>query len=199
MKTACLVKLADSQPTAAEKLKELFTKPVLYIVVGGIVLLILIIWLLRKIVKARPGVTKVIIRNDKPYKFVNEKCPRYFMTPFKDKLGAFIPEGDQFFNSDQLFINDGPDKLYKISFRITFKVVDPSKYYYFVNGIEARLLEKLNESLRLYSEENGAELVIKNYRKNESKIVEIINKAVEEISIKVSEFKVKSIEPLGKK
>ena len=42
-------------------------------------------------------------------------------------------------------------------------------------------------------------MLVKDYRDNTNKILEVINKAVKEYSIQVTEFKINIIEPIGRK
>ncbi len=58
---------------------------------------------------------------------------------------------------------------------------------------------KLNDELRLFADQGNALMLVKDYRENTNKILEVINKAVQEYSIEVVEFKINIIEPIGRK
>ena len=57
---------------------------------------------------------------------------------------------------------------------------------------------KLNDELRLYADQGNALILVKDYRENADKILEVINKAVREFFIEITEFKINIIEPMGK-
>ena len=182
-----------------ESLKKLFTNPVLYIVLGCIVLLIIAVYLIRRFVKARENATTIVVRRGKIYKVLDKNNPKCFLVPFMDSVGAIITDSEKEFSSDKLFINNGPDALYKINYTLKYKVTNPKKFYKYINNLNNLLPVKLNDELRLYADQGNALVLVKDYRDNSSKILEVINKAVGEYYIKVTEFKINIIEPLGGK
>ena len=182
-----------------ESLKKLFTNPVLYIVLGCIVLLIIAVYLIRRFVKARENATTIVVRRGKIYKVLDKNNPKCFLVPFMDSVGAIITDSEKEFSSDKLFINNGPDALYKINYTLKYKVTNPKKFYKYINNLNNLLPVKLNDELRLYADQGNALVLVKDYRDNSSKILEVINKAVGEYYIKVTEFKINIIEPMGSK
>ena len=104
---------------ATESLKKLFTNPVLYIVLGALVLLIIVVYLIRRITKPAKNATTIIVRGGQIHKVLEENDKAVFLVPFRDSVGAVITHTDKEFSSDQLYINNGPDALYKIHYTLT--------------------------------------------------------------------------------
>ncbi|MBO4667587.1 MAG: hypothetical protein J5666_05640 [Bacilli bacterium] len=181
-----------------QSIKKLFTNPILYVVLGCIVLLIIVVYLIRRFVTAKDNTTVIIVRHGKIYKVLNKDNPKYFRVPFMDSIGAIITDGEKSFSSDKLFINNGPDALYKINYTLKYKINDPKEFYKYLNKIQNLLPEKLNDELRLYADQGNALVLVKDYRENTDKILEVINNAVAEYHISVTEFKINIIEPMGK-
>ena len=181
-----------------QSIKKLFTNPILYVVLGCIVLLIIVVYLIRRFVTAKDNTTVIIARHGKIFKVLNKDNPKYFRVPFIDSIGAIITENEKEFSSDKLFINNGPDALYKINYTLKYKVKDPKEFYKYLNNIQNILPVKLNDELRLYADQGNALVLVKDYRENASIILEVINKAVKECFIEVTEFKINIIEPMGK-
>ena len=181
-----------------ESLKKLFTNPVLYIVLGCIVLLIIVIYLIRRFVKARENAATIVVRRGKIYKVLDKNNPKCFLVPFMDSVGAIITDSEKEFSSDKLFINNGPDALYKINYTLKYKVKNPKEFYKYLDKIQNILPVRLNDELRLYADQGNALALIKDYRENTKSIIEVINKAVAEYSIEVTDFKINIIEPMGK-
>lgn len=182
---------------ATESLKKLFTNPVIYIVLGAIVLLIIAVYLIRRFTGPVPGATKIIVRGGKIHKVLKEGDGRYFMVPFRDAVGAVIGHKEQNFSSDKLFINNGPDALYKVHYTLTYKVVDPVAFYPFSGRINELLNGKLNDELRLYADQGNALVIVRDYRENAALLLSLINKAIEEYQVEATSFKINIIEPLG--
>ena len=181
-----------------ESLKQIFANPILYVVLGALVLLIIAFYLFRRFVRPTPNATTIIVRGGKIQKVLKEGDGKYFMVPFKDSVGAVIVNSDKEFSSDKLFINNGPDALYKINYTLKYRIVDPIKFYPFAEKLPNTLPAKLNDELRLYADQGNALILVKDYRENASKILEVINKAVCEYEIEVIEFKINLIEPMGR-
>ena len=93
--------------------------------------------------------------------------------------------------------DSGPDALYKINPTLKYKVTDPKEFFKYLNNIQNILPVKLNDELRLYADQGNALVLVKDYRENASIILEVINKAVKEYFIEVTEFKINIIEPMG--
>ena len=89
-----LILAEESTESSTDKLKQslqnLVKSPVFYIVIGAIVLLIIAVYLLRRIVKPEPNQVKVVLRKGKIQKLVDEKSSSYYLVPFVDTLGAVI-------------------------------------------------------------------------------------------------------------
>ena len=182
-----------------ESLNKLFTNPVLYIVIGVLILLIIVVYLIRRSIKAKPNATTIVIRHGHIHRVLDENNPKYFLVPFVDSIGAIITNSEKEFSSDKLFINNGPDALYKINYTLKYKVTDPKDFYKYINNLQNLLPVKLNDELRLYADQGNALILAKDYRENANKILEVINKAVSEFSIEVTEFKINIVEPIGRK
>lgn len=183
---------------ALGSLKQIFTNPILYIVIGVIILLCLIIYFIRRFIKARPNAKTIIIRRGKIYKVLDRNNPKCFLVPFIDSIGAIITDEEKIINSDKLYINNGPDALYKINYTLKYKVINPEEFYRFIDNLQNILPVKLNDELRLYADQGNALILIKDYRNNANKILEVINRAVAEYYIEVIDFKINIIEPMGK-
>ena len=184
---------------ATESLKKLFTNPILYVVLGAIVLLIIAFYLLRRFVKARPGAKTIIVRGGKIHKVLDENNPSYYLVPFRDSVGAVIGSDDHTLSSDKLYINNGPDTLYKINYELTYHVTDAEGFYPFISNIQDKLPSSLNDALRAYADEGNALVLVNEYRQNEDKILKVINKAIEQYHIEATAYKVNFIEPMGGK
>ena len=184
--------------SSTESLKKIFTSPILYAVLGGIVALILIVYLVRRMVHATPGATTIVVRGNKIQKVVDANCPKYYLVPFRDRVGAIITEGEKEFSSDKLFINNGPDALYKINYTLKYTILDPVAFYPYLNKIQDLLVAKLNDELRLFADQGNALILVKDYRENAAKILEVINKAIAEYQIEATSFKINLIEPMGR-
>ena len=180
-----------------ESIKKIFTNPILYIVLGALVLLIIAFYLFKRFVKATPNATTIIVRKGKIQKILDENNPKYFMVPFLDSVGAVIVHNEKEFSSDKLFINNGPDSLYKINYTLKYKILDPVKFYPYIDKVQNLLPTKLNDELRLYADNGNAMVLIKDYRSKANEILEVINKAVAEYQIEVVDFKINLIEPMG--
>ena len=182
-----------------EKLKDFFKSPVFYIVLGAIVLLIVLIYFLKRFIKAKPNTTIIIVRNGIVHKIVDKDCPRYFMVPFRDSIGAIVSDSEKSFSSDKLFINDGPDALYKISYTLTYRIISPRDFYPYMRNVETTLPVKINDGLRLFADKGNALVLIKDYRTNNDVVLKEINNILNDYSIEVSTFKINFIEPIGNK
>lgn len=189
---------SGSSGGSLESLKKIFTNTILYIVLGALVLLIILVYLIRRFVRTRENATTIVVRRGKIYKVLDKNNPKCFLVPFMDSVGAIITDSEKEFSSDKLFINNGPDALYKINYTLKYKVTNPKEFYKFLNNIINLLPTKLNDELRLFADQGNALVLVKDYRENADKILEIINKAVREFFIEITEFKINIIEPMGK-
>lgn len=190
---------SSSTDSIKESLLKIVKSPIFYIVIGAIVLLIIVVYLLRRIVKPRPGVVSVIVRGGEIRKLVDEKSSSYFLVPFIDRVGACVYLNEKELNSDKLFINNGPDALYQINFTLKYKVVDPKEFYKFNDNIQNLISSKLNEDLREFADQGNALILVKDYRANADKILDLINKSIEGYSVEALSFKINLIQPLGRK
>ena len=92
----------------------------------------------------------------------------------------------------------GPDALYKINYTLKYKVTDPKEFFKYLNNIQNILTVRLNDELRLYADQGNVLVLVKDYKEATRQILEVINKAVNEYFIEVTEFKINIIEPMGK-
>lgn len=189
----------NTTDSATEKLKEFFKGPIPYIVIGVIVLLVLVVYLLSRNVKAKPNCATIIIRGGKIYKVLDENNPSYYLVPFRDRVGAVIPLTEQELASDKLYINNGPDALYRINYVLKYKVADPTEFYQYLNSFQNTIISDINDVLREYADQGNALILVKDYRKHEKEILSLFNKASNPYSAEVASFKFNFIEPLGKK
>lgn len=183
---------------ALEKLMSVFKNPILYIVIGAFVALILIIYLLRRFTRANPGFVVVIARKGKIRKILNENDKTYYRVPFVDSIGAVLPLNETNFTSDKLFINNGPDRLYKFNYTFAYKIINPELCYKHLNGLQETIEKRINDSLRLFADDGNAQMLINDYRSNEKDILKVINGSIGELGIEATGFKVDYIEPMGK-
>ena len=183
----------------SEALRNMVKHPAFYIVIGCIVLLIIALYLIRRIVKPMPNAVKVVIRDGNIYKLIDEKSQKYFLVPFKDNLAAIVSLDDRDLSSDKLYINNGPDALYKINYTLTYKVVDIEKFFKYRDSFQNDIAVKVNDGLREYSENGHVNELIKDYRGHSKDLVNVINGLVSDFGVEASQFKVNFIEPLGKK
>jgi regulator of protease activity HflC (stomatin/prohibitin superfamily) len=190
---------SGSTEKLTESLKSIVKSPIFYIVIGAIVLLIIVLYLLRRIIKPVSGVTKVVTRRGKIARLIDEGSKTYFLKPFIETIGANVSLKEQEFTSDKLFINDGPDALYKINYTLRFKVTDVEKYYYAINGFKEKAIVKINDELREHADNGHASDIVKDYRSREEDLLKLINKAIENIGATAVAFKVNFIEPMGNK
>lgn len=182
-----------------DSLKQLFSNPVLYIVVGVLVALLIVIYFIKRFVKAKPNTSTIIIRKGRVRAILDEKNQTYFLVPFIDSIGAIVSNEEKEFSSDKLFINNGPDSLYKISYTLKYKITNLEGFYQFINTIDNLLPTKLNDELRFYADKGNALVLIKEYRDNIDVIINVINQAVKPFSIEVTDFKINIIEPIGQR
>ena len=190
---------SSSTDRLVESLKEAFKGPIPYIIIGAIVLLIVAIYLLRRFVKARPGFVRIVVRHGQIYKVLDENNQKYFLVPFTDSLAADIPLDEQAFESDRMFINNGPDFLYKVNYVLKYQVSEPTKFFGFMNDFQNLADTKINDIFRDYADNGNAMNVVKDYRKHEEELLGLFNKALEDCGVKVNSFKINFVEPLGKK
>ena len=189
----------SSTERITEALKNMVKHPAFYIVIGAIVLLIIGVYFLRRFVKPSPNTVKVVVRGGNIYKLIDEKSNKYFMVPFRDSLGAIVSLDDRELSSDKLFINNGPDALYKINYTLTYKVSDVSKFFKYRDSFQNDIAVKINDGLREYSDNGHVNELIKDYRNHSKDIVSVINSLTEDFGVEATGFKVNFIEPLGKK
>lgn len=190
---------SGSTEKLTESLKNIVKSPIFYIVIGAIVLLIIVLYLLRRIIKPVPGVTKVVTRRGKIARLIDEGSKIYFLKPFIETIGANVSLKEQEFTSDKLFINDGPDALYKINYTLRFKVTDVEKYYYAMNSFKEKSIIKINDELREHADKGHASDIVKDYRSREQDLLKLINKALEKSGVTAVAFKINFIEPMGNK
>ena len=192
------VEESDGSSGTIEKLIGIFKSPVLYIVIGAFVALILIIYLLRRFTRANPGFVVVIVRKGKIRKIINENDKTYYRVPFVDSIGAVLSLNETNFTSDKLFINNGPDHLYKFNYTFAYKIINPELCYNHLNGLQETVEKRINDSLRLFADNGNAQTLISDYRSNEKEILKVINGSISELGIEATGFKVDYIEPTGK-
>lgn len=179
-------------------LKDAFSGPVPYIVIGAIVLLIVVVYLLRRITKASANTVKVITRKGQIYRLLKEGEKNYFLVPFVDSLGASIPLDEQSFSPSQLLINNGPDALYDVKLVLSYQVVDVEAYFKKLNDFQNLATSKLNDDLREYADKGNALVIVKDYREHNNELLKLFNDSLSSFGIKVNSFKINYVKPIGK-
>lgn len=182
-----------------DSLKNILKNPILYIVLGSIVAFFILLYLLRRNVKAKPGVTIIVTRKGRLHKVVDEQNPHYYLVPFRDKIGTVISHDVQELTSDKLYINNGPDALYRVHYSLKYKVVNPAEHFPFINQLEDKMQDSINDRLRGFAEQGNALLIVKEYNKQNTVILKEINAAISQFSLEAISFKVLFIEPLAGK
>ena len=190
---------SGSTEKITEALKGMVKSPVFYIVIGALVFLISAVYLVRRIVSARPNTKTIVVRGNKILKVVDENNPKYFLTPFVDRVGAVISLDDRELTSDRLFINNGPDALYQVNFTLKYHVIDAVEHYKFVDRVQDLMLNNLNEHLREFADKGNALVLVKDYREHSKEILDLINEAIREYSVEATSFKINLIQPLGRR
>ena len=180
-------------------LKAMVKSPWFYVVIGLIVLLIIGVYLLRRFVKPTPNQVKVVVRKGSIYKLIDEKSDKYFMVPFTDGLGAVIGLNEKEFSSDKLFVNNGPDALYKINYTLKYKVSDVNKFYPHRDSFQNKVVIKINDNLRDYADNGHVLEIIKDYREHSKDLLFLLNGLTDDFGVEVTNFKINFIEPMGKK
>lgn len=182
-----------------KKFLNIFTNPVFYIVLAIIFALVIIYYFLKRIVVSKPNHAIVVLRNNKVYKIVDEGMPRYYLAPFIDSIGAIIRTSNNEFSSDKLFINNGPDRLYRINYTFSFKVVNAESYYHIMNNAKEEIEKRINDILRTFADEGNVAYLIDDYKNHCDQVLTIINKSLQGYGIEALDFKTNYIEPLGSK
>ena len=158
-----------------DTMKNMVKSPVFYIVIGAIVLLIILVYLLKRFVTPSKDVAKIVVRHGSIYKIIDENSQKYYMVPFKDGLVASISLSEREMISDKLFINNGPDALYKINYTLSYQVSDVAKYFPVRDNFQNLVVVKINDSLREYADEGNALHIVKDYREYTKDILKIID------------------------
>lgn len=183
---------------AIDKLISVFKNPILYIVVGVLIIFILIIYLLRRFTRANPGFAVVITRKGKIRKILTESDKTYYRVPFIDSIGAVILLNSKSFVSEKLFINNGPDHLYKINYTFIYGITNIGLFFENLDGIQNKIEKQINDRLRLFADNGNASTIIKEYRSEEKTFLSIINEVINQYGIEAQSFSVNYIEPIGK-
>lgn len=181
-----------------EKLMEIFKNPVFYIVISVLLGLILIVYLLRRLTRAKSGYVVVIVRKGRITKILNENDGYYYRVPIVDAIGATIALSNNTFTSEKLFVNNGPDRLYKINYTFTYNVINPEPCFQHLDGIQETVETRINDSLRLFADNGNALMLIKDYRSCEVNILNTISESIKDLGLVAASFKVNYIEPMGK-
>ena len=189
----------DGTEQMGDFFKKMFNGPIFYVVLGGIVLLCVLFYLLRRITRPQHGAVVIIVRGGQIHKTLKEGDKNYFLAPFKDRVGAIIPLKEQEITTDRLYINNGPDALYQVNYTLKYKVVDPNEFYKYYENFADRVATKLNDDLREFADAGNALILVKDYRANADKILKLLNESLEGFSVEATGFKINLIQPLGRK
>lgn len=189
----------DGADQMGDFFRKLFNGPVFYIVLCGIVLLFILFYLLRRIIRSKPNSVIIILRGRQIYKSLKEGDGSYFLIPFKDRIGAIISLKEQELTSDKLYINNGPDALYQINYTIKYKVLDSEVFFNYIENFIDKLTTKINDDLRVFADAGNALVLVKDYRLNDDKILKLLNESLKDFSVEAISFKINLIQPLGRK
>ena len=189
----------DGTEQMGDFFKKMFNGPVFYIILGGIVLLCVLFYLLRKITKPQQGAVVIIVRGGQIHKVLKDGDKNYFLAPFKDRVGAVISLREQDITTDRLFINNGPDALYQVNYTLKYKVVDPETFYKYNESFADRVATKINDDLREFAYAGNALILVRDYGSNAEKILKLLNESLEDFSVEATSFKINLIQPLGRK
>lgn len=176
-----------------DKFMEITKSPVFYIVIGVIVLLVIAFYLYRRFVKAGPGKVVVITKNGNISKLLREGDPKYFMVPFVDSLGATISLNEDSFTSDKLYINNGPEHLYKINYSLDYKVVDPELFYKHMQNFKDNAEIQINSVLRAYADNGNVSKIINDYRVYKDEILSKVCESLASFGVESIAFRVNYI------
>ena len=182
---------------AFEKMSAFFKSPAFYISVSCLIVLILLFYFLRRFVRKKSGYTIVVVRRGKIHKLINDNQPNYYLVPFVDSIGAMVSMEEREFESNKLFINDGPDRLYKIDYTLGFKVCNVEAFFKVGENINTIIEVKINDALRSFADEGNVDKLIQDYRSSEQDILNVINFSMMALGLKPLSFKINYIEPLG--
>ncbi len=191
--------LASSSDAALESLKEVFKNPIFYIVIGSCFALGLLFYFVRRNVRAKENCVIVIVRGGKVYKLVDRNNPCYYLVPFRDRVGAVLILDRRELSSDELYVNDGPDVLYQISYSLSYRINDPGVFYGCMNSLDKKMVVCINEAVQEFASIGNASIIVKNYRQNTERILTLLNDAVKDLGVLVESFKIVYILPLGKR
>lgn len=192
----------SSSERLSEMLRALVKNPIFYIVVGALFLLVIVFYLLKRIVKAKPNSKIIVVRKGKIHKVIDETTPRYFLTPFVDSIGSTISLGDRTITSDKMFINNGPDFLYQVNFTLSYRVINAEEFYEECckasDDYEQKMITMINDHFREYADKGNALMLAKDYRIHTKEILDLFNEAISSLSVEAVSFKINFIQPLGK-
>ena len=98
------MRFLSSSDDLTKALEDMVKSPIFYIVIGGLVLLIIAVYLIRRIVGPKPNAVTIVVRGNSIQKVIDEKSSKYFMVPFAEHVGAVISLNEKELSSDKLFI-----------------------------------------------------------------------------------------------
>ena len=189
---------SSSTDKMMDALKGIVTSPIFYIVLGALVVLIIVVYLIRRVVKPASNQVKVIVSGGKIVKLLDENSDKHFLVPFKESVGAIVTLSEKELSSDKLYINNGPDALYQINYTLGYKVSDVATYYNNADTFSTVIITKINDKLREYADEGHALDIVKDYRSNTSKLLELINSLTSSYGVEATSLKINYISPMGK-
>ena len=181
-----------------EKILDILKSPYFYIILGLIALLLIAFFLLKRFIKGKNGFVIVVVRKGKIHKLIGATDSPYYLVPFVDSIGAYVSLGENSLVSENLFINDGPNNLYKIKYRLTYKVNDVNLFFSSRFNAKELIETRINDNLRAFAENGNVSTLILDYRVREEEILSIINESISDLGVVALEYKTSYIEPLGK-
>lgn len=186
-----------SSSTTSSSWSDLLKKPALWIVVGVIVGLALAWYFWKRFIKAKDNYAIIVLKHGEIENVISNNegdLKSKYLVPFIETSTSPIQLKGNVISNDKLMINDGPDKLYKITFKMVYDVKDVKTVYKTLKDQNV-MTERLNDCLRAYAYAGNVETIIKKYVEGEKELVKVINKEFEVNGIEVQSFKILSIAP----
>ena len=184
----------SSNSSRLDSLKEFIKNPLFYIILSFVVFFFLLLLIIRRFGKTQPFFYTVI-RNRKGKKRLvgGEKTSIYFVKPLFEKIVGSYPNRETLFSSSELYINDGPDKLYQISYDVTYLIKDFDNYSEIANCFTEMFQKYINNSLRQLHQAGKNYLLLNDALNNESEIIFLLNKQSDDLFVYICSFKIQSI------
>lgn len=168
---------------------------VIFIIVATILVFIIVLFFLLylSIVFVKPGYAKIVERFGKFYKIIYS--PRGFIVPIIDKIACELDVGALVYNSNsKITIIGANDKLFKITFGLTYFIINPSCYYKEGDKIMDRLDGYISKVVIDYFNKKSVQSFKEIYDCNNNLLIEYLSELMLKYSIKIDDFVIRTIE-----